>query len=556
MTKRSSQNLGILLVVLMCLGYFTTIAFFSLDKSEKLLNIPRTSANEIIVITPENKIYSEPMSGYYPATYGFENEVNGTGGTDITFVDYDGSSGAGYLSIVPKIGNHEKVLKSNDGGGTGNFANLNNNFSSIQNNGTVEYWMNTEDAYYQNAFIIRRETSNNLCGVRFWEDQFQVLTTGGWSFISGAPTALDNTWYHIRIDFESTSGLYMGLAQYNSRLFINGDEYGPYAFESNVNDATEAYITTQSTSPDYNMYLDAVSYSWDDDYNIGDNLNEGLLLSYENSTNLDWQGYSLDGQANTTILGNTTIPMPADGPHSIQVFGNNSGGVMYESDIRYFTVDTSGEPPSPYINIITPENRTYTEPMSNLSLSFESNINLDWIGYSLDGQINITISGNTTIPLPADGHHIIQLFGNDSLGVNYESNIRYFAIDILAPIISGIEFIIELELYSYYTMHWDIIDISGGTYIILKNSSIVSAGSFQNNDVISINVDTIKLGYLNYTLIAQDLYNKTSSHTVIVKIISQEQPDSMIPGFNVLFLFTVALITIGIIIKFKFKNKK
>lgn len=42
-------------------------------------------------------------------------------------------------------------------------------------------------------------------------------------------------------------------------------------------------------------------------YLVGDNLNEGLLFSFENSTTLDWMGYSLDGQTNRTIFGNTTI---------------------------------------------------------------------------------------------------------------------------------------------------------------------------------------------------------------------------------------------------------
>ena len=86
------------------------------------------------------------------------------------------------------------------------------------------------------------------------------------------------------------------------------------------------------------FYVDAIGYSWDPDYNIGDNLKEGLLLSFENNTRLDWIGYSLDGQANKTILGNTTIPMPEAGLHSIQVFGNDSLGTIYESEVRYFSI--------------------------------------------------------------------------------------------------------------------------------------------------------------------------------------------------------------------------
>jgi hypothetical protein len=81
-----------------------------------------------------------------------------------------------------------------------------------------------------------------------------------------------------------------------------------------------------------------VAYSWDSDYVIGDNRNEGLLLSYENTISLDWQGYSLDGQTNKTILGNKTISIPINGPHRIQVFGNDSLGTNYQSDLKHFHV--------------------------------------------------------------------------------------------------------------------------------------------------------------------------------------------------------------------------
>ncbi|KKM22512.1 hypothetical protein LCGC14_1562130, partial [marine sediment metagenome] len=33
------------------------------------------SANEITIITPENKTYSNPISDYYPGVYGFENDA-------------------------------------------------------------------------------------------------------------------------------------------------------------------------------------------------------------------------------------------------------------------------------------------------------------------------------------------------------------------------------------------------------------------------------------------------------------------------------------------------
>ena len=100
----------------------------------------------------------------------------------------------------------------------------------------------------------------------------------------------------------------MGLNQYMWRVHINGEQFGDYEFINN-NGANSFYINTEFYSSDYHTYLDAVGYSWDPNYNIGENLNNGFLISYKNSTQLDWVGYSLDGQINKTISGNTIIPL-------------------------------------------------------------------------------------------------------------------------------------------------------------------------------------------------------------------------------------------------------
>ncbi|MFW9867688.1 MAG: hypothetical protein ACFFEN_16455, partial [Candidatus Thorarchaeota archaeon] len=63
----------------------------------------------------------------------------------------------------------------------------------------------------------------------------------------------------------------------------------------------------------------------------------------------DWQSYSLDGAVNKKILGNTTIPFPSDGIHNIQVYGNDTMGTIYESNLMYFTIDTISTSTSPNI---------------------------------------------------------------------------------------------------------------------------------------------------------------------------------------------------------------
>ena len=49
----------------------------------------------------------------------------------------------------------------------------------------------------------------------------------------------------------------------------------------------------------------------------------------------------------------------------------------------------------PKVSVTSPLNKTYSN--SNISLAFSIDKPFNWIGYSLDGQSNVTINGNTTI---------------------------------------------------------------------------------------------------------------------------------------------------------------
>ncbi len=52
-------------------------------------------------------------------------------------------------------------------------------------------------------------------------------------------------------------------------------------------------------------------------------------------------GYSLDGEMNVTIAGNTTLTGVLDGSHHIVVYANDTAGNMGASGTVYFTVDTT-----------------------------------------------------------------------------------------------------------------------------------------------------------------------------------------------------------------------
>src|SRR5271157_4799011 len=63
-----------------------------------------------------------------------------------------------------------------------------------------------------------------------------------------------------------------------------------------------------------------------------------LPLNFSVEVSASWAAYSLDGQANVTIVGNWTLTNLAEGSHSIIVYANDSSGVMGSSGTVYFTI--------------------------------------------------------------------------------------------------------------------------------------------------------------------------------------------------------------------------
>lgn len=133
-----------------------------------------------------------------------------------------------------------------------------------------------------------------------------------------------------------------------------------------------------------------------------------------------WIGYSLDGQANVTIGGNTTLSGLSETTHTVRVYANDTVGNMGSSKIVYFTVDAT----SPTIEILSPENRTYTS--NSVLLNFTTSEATSWIGYSLDGHANVSIVGNTTLQELPNGSHSLIVYANDTAENTGSSDKVYF----------------------------------------------------------------------------------------------------------------------------------
>ena len=81
----------------------------------------------------------------------------------------------------------------------------------------------------------------------------------------------------------------------------------------------------------------------------------------------------------------------------------------------------------PTISILSLENVSY--PIGNLSLTFTVSEPTSWIGYSLDGQENVTVAGNAVLSGLFLGSHYLTVYANDTAGSTGASETICFRIE-------------------------------------------------------------------------------------------------------------------------------
>jgi len=230
--------------------------------------------------------------------------------------------------------------------------------------------------------------------------------------------------------FNSTGGFILdwgtlgtGDGQFNGTAGVAADPNGNIYVTDFYNNRVQEFRPPDTTAPT----ITVISPENNANYAIS-----SIPLNYTVSENVNWTGYSLDGQANVTITGNITLVGLLDGSHSVVVYANDTVGNMGASSTVYFTVDTF----SPAVSIVSPENMTYA--VADVPLDFTVSESTSWMGYSLDGQANDTIVGNATLVGLLDGSHSVVVYANDTVGNMGASSTVYFTVDTTPPNITDV----------------------------------------------------------------------------------------------------------------------
>jgi N-acetylneuraminic acid mutarotase len=160
----------------------------------------------------------------------------------------------------------------------------------------------------------------------------------------------------------------------------------------------------------------------------------------------------------------------------------------------------------PKIDILTPENKTYKE----VSVSYNSSRSTDWVGYSLDNNPNVTITGETKLFNLTNGPHTIRVYANDSLGNMGDSNIVHFKIDTQGP---------QITIYNPKNQTYNSADIQV-TFVVDEYSTLAySLDGKEHVPIIgNITLPAIPQGEHNLTIYAIDPLGNADSKTVYFTI--------------------------------------
>ena len=355
---------------------------------------------------------------------------------------------------------------------------------SLNNNITGNNVANNNYGIYLNLSPINNTISgnnitNNNYGIWFHTSSGNIISENNVTANNNEGIMLDSSSDNNVISGNNVTnnfrGIYLILSDYNniSENNVTNNTQGivlGYLTDGSNNNIISGNIVANS---DLGIWLDDSSNNNISGNNVTNN-NFGIvfydssnnIISGNNLTNNGVSGIGLSGSSNNYIYHNNFVDnyqqvSPSD---TVNVWddGYPSGGNYWSDHIDvdnnkgpyqnitgsdgiwdnpYIINSTNTdryplafpyETQPPTITILSPENKTYAVNAS-IPLTFTVDEFASWIGYSLNGQPNATITGNTTLPALSDGRHRVVVYANDTFGNMGASDIMHFTVDTTPP---------------------------------------------------------------------------------------------------------------------------
>lgn len=225
--------------------------------------------------------------GTYPATYSFTNDVIGGNPTGWTVSEPAGTD----VRVNASLDDHDKVLEIHDGSGSATAAAYVN--FAAQSSGTYEFWWRldaTATNYHYlissgtGVFWLQGDASGNL---KYYDDDWHTIGTYS-----------TDTWYHFRIEFDMADDWHLWIDEVQQDNELSSTDFD---FITGAGATVDRVHWETASSAVENLYLDALGFSWDPSYNIGDNLNPLSVSSPALNVNITFDFDTSIIHANETL---------------------------------------------------------------------------------------------------------------------------------------------------------------------------------------------------------------------------------------------------------------
>jgi hypothetical protein len=255
-------------------------------------------------------------------------------------------------------------------------------------------------------------------------------------------------------------------------LFVNLGRANPTPIKFDSPPIISVYSPTNNTSINVNEVLLNFSVtkpgvSWDiriggPDWTISGRELQSVRIHVDSNL---YEFIAVDSNLSSPFNHFVYLTNLTDGEHNVVIhayaLAYEMGGIfragyraypVSDPSIMQFTVDTT----SPTVTVLELENKEFIE--TAVPLNFTVNEPVSKISYALDGQENVTIAGNCTIPNLPYGEHSIIVFATDEMGNTGTSETINFNVEVpepssteLVPVVSVASAgIIALSLLVYF----------------------------------------------------------------------------------------------------------
>ena len=191
----------------------------------------------------------------YPATYNFRDDANGGNPTDWTLDEVGGT-----INIIASFDGHKKVTEISRVDGQ---ISMYYTFVSEEVDETIEFWLGVNDIGAKTALFYIFEGATPLISLRLYEADIDEYDGGAWNSVKDDCIVV-NTLYHIKLILDDTANTY--------DLYLNGVLEGNNIAYRNNSVIGMDIINFLNNTNNLIMYVDAIGFGHDTDYNIGDNV--------------------------------------------------------------------------------------------------------------------------------------------------------------------------------------------------------------------------------------------------------------------------------------------